>query len=160
MSGQVQVVNLGFRCMNVLADWHHSHGGGPSSPPTPEDEAFFVAAACVIFVGLGLSALNIFGGGLLVFLTARKRDAFWIVPLVNFVVYVAAVLLRPHPLGFQAQFRGWSLVGLVVEFLIILLAALAWVTVLTLIRAAFQKLRALGKRRSTGAPQAPVAPRT
>ena len=133
--------------MNVLADWHSHHGGGSSStPPTPEQEAVYVAVACVILVGLGLSALNLLGGGLLVFLTRRKRDAFWLVPLSNMVLYAVAVLLRPHPLGLGALFNGWNLLALAVEMLIILILSLVWVSLLTLVRWGIEKLRVLGKR--------------
>lgn len=159
-SGTELISEFSFRTMNVLADWHSHHGGGSSSTPrTPEQEAVFVAVTCVILVGLGLSVLNLLGGSLLVFLTPRKRDAFWLVPLTNVVLYAVAVLLRPHPLGLGSLFRGWNLVGLAVEMLIIVTLSLVWVSLLTLIRWGVEKLRSLRKSGAIrpGVPPVPLA---
>ena len=99
-----------------LCDWHHSHCGGSS--PDPETEAIVAVVLATVAVLLASTLLLGCVGGPLVLLWTRKvRHLFWAIPVVNALVYLIALYVRPFPGGFAAQFRMPGLAYTIIELI-------------------------------------------
>jgi hypothetical protein len=132
-------------------DWHFHHGRHGSSPPgDPDVEAFLDTVSLIIAASIAILFL---GGPVLIIWTRRARDAFWLVPSVNLLLYVLSIRLRSYPGGFTARFRPPGLWYTIGEIFVLLLISLAVAAILAGIRWLVRRIQAI-----RGKPDSQVEP--
>ena len=114
---------------SAWCDWDHSSSS--SGPPDPGFDAFMVTTLIIIAASL---AILLFAGPILVTRTRRIRDLFWIVPLVNIVLYIVSISLQNYPGGFAARYQPPGLENTVLEIILLLLSSLIVAGVIAVIR--------------------------
>ena len=133
-------------------DWHDhfghsgSHGQGTVDP----EIEFFVSTLLLIIVAS--SVLLFLGGPVLVFCTRRTRHIFWIVPLVNFVLYVLSLYLRTYPGDSPTRLRSPGPWYAIFEIVLLGFLSLLIAVILAVIHWLIRKIRSVlkGKDRLFG----------
>ncbi len=134
---------LTIGALRAFADWHH-HSSHPSGPPDPHLEAFLWTALIVLASSLAVLFL---GGSLLIVWGRRPLNTLWIVPLVNLLLYVLSVLLRPYPGGLGARLAVPGIFFTIAEVAILLVGSLLVALIIMAIQWLVRKARSLRKDR-------------
>lgn len=139
------LLGLVLSANTALCDWHH-HGHGSSGASDPSVDAFMWT--CVLVLAATMVILFV-AGPILVIRLRRIRDLFWVVPLVNTVLYLLSMCLRPYPGGLAARFQPPGLVNTILEIALLLISSLTVALILAMIQWIIRTVRRLSRERNT-----------
>jgi hypothetical protein len=148
----IALLFLAVSAQTGLCDWHHHYGYGSGGAPDPNFDAFMWTSILILAAS---AAILLLVGPVIVIRTRRIRDLFWVVPLVNTVLYILSISLRSYPGGFVARFQPPGLANTILEILLLLVSSLFVALILAIIQWITRTVKRFTKKQEPNTEQSP-----